>query len=78
MGLEWQVELRSDLRDSIRDDASETCVMGVIIDILEILLVRTLNALPPPSDNTAEAPSIMDRSSRYKERSDCSPSCAAG
>ena len=66
------------LRDSILDDATEICVTGVYIESFETLLERTLNALPPPSDNTAEAPSIMDRSSRYKERSDCSPSCAAG
>jgi hypothetical protein len=78
LGLEWQVELRSDLRDSILDDATEICVTGVYIESFETLLERTLNALPPPSDNIAEAPSIIDKSSRYRERSDCSPSWNVG
>lgn len=46
-------------------------VAGVVTDILETLLERTLNALPPPDDRIAEALSKIEMSSRVI------PLCAA-
>lgn len=43
--------------------AADKLVTGVSIDILETLLDRTENDLPPPADRIADAPSIMEMSS---------------
>jgi hypothetical protein len=57
------VETKSDLRLSNTLVAPDMFVTGVNIDILETLLDRTENDLPPPADKIAEAPSIMEISS---------------
>lgn len=43
--------------------AADKLVTGVSIDILETLLERTENDLPPPAERIADAPSIMEMSS---------------
>jgi len=43
--------------------AADKLVTGVSIDILETLLDRTENDLPPPAERIADAPSIMEMSS---------------
>jgi hypothetical protein len=50
----------SDFLDSKIELETEILVAGVNIDFCENLLLRTLNALPPPADSTAEAASMCE------------------
>lgn len=68
LGEEWLVDAISDLRDSKTEVVTDKLVTGVNNEALEILLERTLNALPPPKESTADAPSIIEISSRIMER----------
>ncbi len=56
---------------------TDKLVTGVNNEALEILLERTLNALPPPKESTADAPSIIEMSSRIIERCAASSSFEA-
>jgi hypothetical protein len=68
LGEELFVEAISDFLDSNTEVVTERLVTGVNKEALEILLERTLNALPPPKESTADAPSIIEMSSRIIER----------
>ena len=56
------MEVKSDLS---LEEATDRWVTGVIIDNFDILLEWTENALPPPTERIAYAPSIIEISSRY-------------
>lgn len=56
------MEVKSDLS---LEEATDRWVTGVIIDNFDILLEWTENALPPPTERIADAPSIIEISSRY-------------
>lgn len=54
----------SDFLDSNIELETEILVAGVSIDFYDSLLLLTLNALPPPADNTADAASMCEMSAR--------------